>query len=130
MAPRVFTLAEARALLPEIRQLLEDAQRARDELVRRGPDVVEVVRNAGSNGGSHKASAALPAFTRMEEGIQRISALGVHIKDIENGLVDFPAMREGRVVYLCWRLGESDIGYWHEIDSGYAGRQPIDSEFE
>lgn len=130
MAPRIFTLAEARAILPQIRALLHAAQEARSELVRRGPDVLEVNRKAGTNGGSHEASAALPAFTQMEAGIQSIVAMGVHVKDVERGLIDFPARREGRIVYLCWQYGEDDIAYWHEVNAGYAGRQPVDDQFE
>ena len=59
--------------------------------------------------------------------MHRIQDTGALIKDINIGLLDFPALRDGREVYLCWQYGEGDIAYWHEIDAGYEGRQPIDS---
>lgn len=129
MPPRVFTLAEARALLPELRQLVATAQRARAEVMRYGPDIVDAVVGSGSNGGSHEASAALPAIVRMEDGVQRLTALGVRVTDIKQGLIDFPALRGERLVFLCWHVDEEDIGFWHEINAGFAGRQPIDGEF-
>ena len=66
---------------------------------------------------------------RMQAALQGVTALGCHVKDLETGLIDFPATREGRTVFLCWRLGENQVRYWHEIDSGFAGRLPIDNDF-
>ena len=63
---------------------------------------------------------------QITQRIHAIAELGVILKDLEVGLVDFPAHRNGREVYLCWRLGEDHIGWWHEIDSGFAGRQPLE----
>ena len=61
----------------------------------------------------------------LAEDLFMVQALGVELKGIEQGLVDFPTMRDGRVVYLCWQLGEGTIAYWHEIDAGFSGRQPL-----
>jgi hypothetical protein len=61
----------------------------------------------------------------IRAGIERLAALGVEMKGIDEGLVDFPSEREGRVVYLCWRLGEPDIEHWHELDAGFRGRQRL-----
>lgn len=62
----------------------------------------------------------------IRERVGRITGLGIEVKDIENGLVDFLSRRDGRAVYLCWRFDEPDIGYWHELDAGFAGRQPLE----
>jgi len=60
--------------------------------------------------------------------LQRVRELGVILKDVDRGLCDFPYMKDGRVVYLCWQLGEETIGYWHDIESGFAGREPLDEK--
>jgi hypothetical protein len=61
-------------------------------------------------------------------GIREVVGQGIELKDIDRGLIDFPSPREGRVVYLCWRLGERRIRYWHEVDAGFAGRQPLEED--
>jgi hypothetical protein len=63
--------------------------------------------------------------TALARSVQELSALGVHVKDLERGLVDFPALREGEEVLLCWQLGEDEVAYWHGLDDGFAGRQPL-----
>jgi len=65
-------------------------------------------------------------FEKLDALVHRIQGTGALLKDINMGLLDFPALREGREVYLCWQYGESDIAYWHEVEAGYAGRQPIE----
>jgi hypothetical protein len=66
-------------------------------------------------------------FERLDVLVHQIQDLGVLIKDINLGLLDFPALKDGRGVYLCWRYGEGEIAYWHEIEAGFAGRQPIET---
>jgi hypothetical protein len=66
-------------------------------------------------------------FEKFDVLIHEIQATGVLIKDINLGLLDFPALKDGREVYLCWQYGEGEIAFWHEIEAGFAGRQPIDS---
>jgi hypothetical protein len=68
----------------------------------------------------------VPTFDRLDELIHNVQDTGAVIKDINTGLLDFPAMREGQEVYLCWRHGEADIAFWHEVDAGFAGRRSID----
>lgn len=126
MRPRAFTLAEARALLPQIKALIEQALAARKELVTQEPALWAALRSAATNGGNREASAILPAFNRLEVGLKGILNLGVVIKDVDSGLLDFVGLRDGREVYLCWQYGESDIAYWHEMDEGFGGRRPID----
>ena len=127
---RTFTLEEARALLPEVREIAEamrDHKRAFDQTRR---VLRDASKQAGSNGhGSRGALAAQTEAERLVQEIQqrveRLARMGVEVKGIDEGLVDFPSEREGRIVYLCWRIGEPDIAYWHELHAGFRGRQPL-----
>ena len=128
--PRLFTLNEARALLPEVRDLAQAMRDHKQELDRRRELLAEAGAHAGGNG--HGSRDALTAQSKAEQlvrdiqaRIDRLAELGVEVKGIDEGLVDFPSEREGRVVYLCWRLGEPDILYWHELHAGFRGRQPL-----
>ncbi len=127
---RVFTLEEARATLPLVKQLMERAQRARRDLIRLRPELWPTLQKAALNGGSREAGDALLHFQELERGVKGILALGVIVKDIDMGLVDFLAMRDGHEVYLCWRHGEEEIRYWHDIYAGLAGRTPLDDLIE
>ena len=62
--------------------------------------------------------------------IEKLAQLDIELKDLQRGLIDFPTMREGRVVYLCWELGEPEVAYWHELDTGFGGRQPLDDKLD
>ncbi len=129
-----YTIDEANAALETIRPILaamrEDHQRlieGRNDLeayastLKRYAIVVE----------SHRIEAAMhDVIERIKFGIEAIASLGVELKDIEQGLIDFPAIRSGEIVYLCFRLGEPEISAWHTLDSGFAGRQPLDDGFE
>jgi len=123
---RYFTLEEARATLPKVKALMEQAQDARRSLMEAKPELWPALRKAATNGGSREASAALRYYNQLEAGIKGIQALGVLIKDVDQGLVDFLGTRDGREVYLCWRYGEEDITFWHELNAGFGGRRPID----
>jgi hypothetical protein len=81
--------------------------------------------NGGGGGGTRYAEAALI----FSHGLRQIEAWGVVVRDLDEGLCDFRARREDRDVYLCWRVGERRIGFWHEIDAGFPGRQPLDDTF-
>lgn len=122
---RLFTVAEANALLPRLKALIDELRVAREVIRAARADLLPVLEAAVGNGGSRKAGEVLPYFERMERAILAIRDLGCELKDIDMGLVDFPALREGRVVYLCWRYGEERLRYWHELDAGFAGRQPL-----
>lgn len=130
MKARTFSLAEARALLPQVKELMQRAQEARGEIVRLRPELWPVLSKAASNGGSREAGEVLIHFKQLESGIKGIMALGVLVKDVDHGLVDFVGMREGREVYLCWKHGEDDIRFWHDVNQGFGGRQPIDRFIE
>jgi hypothetical protein len=130
--PRYFTLDEATALLPTIRPILERIISLRARLERTERDMVSQHWKARTNGhadhdssfGEGKAARdALLAEINVE--LVKLHDLGIELKDPALGLIDFPSLRDGRVVYLCWRLGETSIGYWHDTDTGFAGRQPL-----
>lgn len=126
MKARYFTLEEARATLPRVKAMMDEIQAARREILRLRPEALTVIEKAASNGGNKAAGELTVHAMRLEQGVKGITALGVTIKDIDAGLVDFLGLRNGREVYLCWRHGEAEIGFWHEINSGFAGRRPLD----
>jgi hypothetical protein len=122
---RLFTLAEANALLPRLTALLDQLRAARDAIRAARADLLPVLEAAVGNGGSRKAGELLPHFRRLEEALLTMQGLGLELRDIDAGLVDFPCQRDGRVVYLCWRYGEDAIRFWHDLDAGFAGRRPL-----
>jgi hypothetical protein len=131
--PEYFTRAEAEALLPRVEPLLRELQGLASQLAESLDAYAALQEKMHGNGHAHYAAyQALrerigELRSRLDAGIREAQALGALLKDIESGLIDFLALREGRVVYLCWRLGEGErIGWWHEIAAGFAGRQPLE----
>ncbi len=126
MRDRYFSVQEANALLPRLRELLTDLQRMRAVIVEAQPEFVPVLEASVTNGGSQAASAMFLRFGQVETLVEEIRGMGCQLKDVQTGLVDFLHRRsDGRIVLLCWRLGEDEIGYWHDLDSGFQGRQPL-----
>jgi hypothetical protein len=130
VASRIFTLEEALQLLPVVRELLSAIQTAYVEVGVREDHLDDVLLQRGGNG--HQANREEDARTSVEAAthvlqglLEELDDLGVELKGIEEGLVDFRSMRDGRVVYLCFRNGEETIAYWHELDGGFGGRQPL-----
>lgn len=126
MNSRYYTLAEARAMLPKVKQLMNMVQTARQEILRLRPEVWPVLRKASMNGGGRETGELLLHFQRLESGVKGILNMGILIKDVDEGLIDFLGKRNGREIYLCWKHGEDDIEYWHDVEAGFAGRRPID----
>ncbi len=122
---KLFTVEEANSLLPRLRELLRDVSLHRDALRERAPHLEPILRAAGQNGGGRVGSEYGVEAYRLYLAIERIRGLGVVLKDPDVGLIDFPHEREGRVVFLCWHPPEERVGYWHEIEAGYAGRRPL-----
>jgi hypothetical protein len=123
---RIFSLAEAEALLPTLRSLLGEIGASWDHVRDLNPEV-QKARDASAFDGYSKAGVEyVESVSHLMFLIHQIKELGVLLKDAEKGLCDFPYMRQGKVVYLCWQLGEDRIEYWHDIESGFAGREPLD----
>ena len=126
MPTHYFTIEEANALLPKISRVIKDMLDARQCIIEAQADLWPVLEKAIGNGGSKKAGALLSEFSRVEQGARRLSEMGCILKDINTGLVDFPTLRNGREVFLCWQHGEPEVAFWHDVDTGLAGRQPLD----
>jgi hypothetical protein len=121
-----FTIEEANRLIPQIQRLVERLRQGQQRLRSHRPTAEALAQNATGNGGGRDAGAYLSDYSHSFGGsLAELQALGVVLKDIEQGLIDFPHWRAGREVYLCWKYGEARIHYWHETDAGYSGRQPI-----
>jgi hypothetical protein len=121
---KLFTLQEANALLPEVKRLFAKIDRARGTLQQLAPEAKRASEYEGG-GGTAYGPQYISALTTLMVHAQEIVNLGIEIKDFERGLCDFPHMRDGRVVYLCWQRGEECIEWWHDVDAGFAGRQPL-----
>jgi hypothetical protein len=127
MAQKYFTLQEANEALEVIRPLMDEVQAIRLKILKNQPEVWPAIEKSTGNGGNRALSNMVQDFEKFDDLVHRIQATDVLIKDINLGLLDFPAIKDGREVYLCWQYGEGDIAYWHEVEAGYAGRQSIDS---
>jgi hypothetical protein len=122
---RLFTVEEANALLPRLKEILDDIARHRDSLREKAPHMEPILRSSGANGGGRAGSEYGVEAYNLYLAVERIRGLGVILKDLDMGLLDFPHEREGRVVFLCWHPPEERVAFWHEIEAGYAGRQPL-----
>jgi|ERR1043166_812813 hypothetical protein len=124
---KLFTIEEANALLPSVREILEKIQLSHRRMAkyRGSAKLAAAGAELGGGGmeGGERYAIVLTAFTRQ---MSELEALGVQLKDFDRGLVDFPSLRDGRVVLLCWQLGEGDeLEWWHDMDTGFAGRTPL-----
>ena len=124
--PRYFTLQEANETLVTIRPLMDEVQTIRQKILAKQPEAWPAIEKSAGNGGNRALSNMIQDFEKLDALVHHIQDTGVLIKDINIGLLDFPALRDGREVYLCWQYGEGDIAFWHEVEAGFAGRQPID----
>ena len=127
----LFSREEAEALIPRITPLLEALQVLAQQLEGHEREVAMLQLHARGNGKTsnnemERKQAELDQLrARVHSQVMEIHELGVEVKDLSMGLIDFPSLRDGRTVSLCWKLGENGIGYWHDLDAGYAGRQPL-----
>lgn len=120
-----FSIEEARALLPELRGIFRDVHRRRDVVQKADAELGEELRQTGNDVGGEKVSGLLMDMLQLNVQLRRIQEMGIQIKDFDRGLVDFPHIRDGREVFLCWELDDDDIAFWHDIDGGYAGRERL-----
>jgi hypothetical protein len=122
---RHFSREEANALLPQLTGLLSQLQEAKDELT--DTEAHEALSEAApTNGGGEQGRQVGVAFLEVRRILETVERAGIVLRDIDQGLVDFPALMDGREVYLCWELGEDEVGYWHDLEGGYGGREPLD----
>jgi hypothetical protein len=124
---KIFTVQEANALLPDVRIILAKIQRAHREITRYRDEAKKASEAAEKGGGGIAEGVAYASvLTELTVQLAELEGLGVQLKDFERGLVDFPSLRDGRVVLLCWQLGEGDeLEWWHDVDAGFAGRTPL-----
>lgn len=122
MTERMFTPEEATAELEYLRQVLPRVREARQELIAASRRISEAV---AADGGGVAEPAWFDAQASLKADVTELADRGILLRDPETGLVDFPTEREGRTVYLCWRLGEGDVAYFHEEHAGFSGRQPL-----
>jgi hypothetical protein len=125
MPPRFFTVAEANALLPEVRQLVKEMLAARQEVLDLQPQLWPEVEKAATNGGGKTMSKATRQIIIIQNILHTLDAWGIQVKDMNIGLIDFPARYEDRTVLLCWQYDEPSVQFWHEVDAGFAGRKRI-----
>jgi hypothetical protein len=129
---RTFTPEEANAALAEVRPLVERMVAARSVLLDAQRRQAELVARVASNGGGLTPPDVAAAAAEVQQTtaqlvavLEELERLGVQVKDLDRGLVDFPCAHRGRVVLLCWELGEDEVAFWHGADEGYAGRKPL-----
>jgi hypothetical protein len=129
---RYFTPGEANAALAEVRPLVEEmVDRRREQLEKEAREETLGVRIAGNGTGIDPGEPAKvteeldDAVRALAETVDRLNELGVQVKDLDTGLVDFPALHDGEEVLLCWRLGEDEVAWWHRPEDGFAGRRPL-----
>src|SRR2546425_4932681 len=133
--PKRFTLTEAESLLPEIDTLLREAVALKAQYMEAEQAIQTFAQRVAMQGGVVvDREAVLKSRAerdrhgeRLKAAVEKLQEYGCVIKDLDIGLVDFPTLFRGREVYLCWRMGEPGIRYWHGTDEGFAGRKPIDS---
>ena len=135
--PRFFKLAEAERLLPEVEVVLRSIIQFREDYGRAEEELSRLLQQISTAGGMippreriaqlrHRKDAAARS---LQSSLERLEEIGCQLKDVETGLIDVPTLYHGREVLLCWRLGEPKIAFWHGVEDGFRGRQPIDSEF-
>jgi hypothetical protein len=135
MSDRTFTLEEAKSLLPVLESLLRRAITSKTTVETFEGELQALTQRIFINGGTwvdvvslaRRKAERVRAEQTAKDSLAEIDAIGVQVKDIDTGLLDFPCQVQGQVILLCWRMGEKDITHWHGTDEGFAGRKPIDA---
>lgn len=124
---KLFSIEEANALLPEVRLLLVSIRRGRSRLLADRDAAKKAAEGAElGGGGMTRGERYVTILLKLASDTSELDGLGVQLKDYERGLIDFPSLRDGRVVLLCWQFGDGDeIEWWHDVEAGFAGRQPL-----
>jgi hypothetical protein len=134
---KTFTLSEAQTLLPVLEALLRKAQAAGARAGELEREMQQLSQRIFLAGGMHvnvvqaarRRGQREKALQEARDTLAEIDEIGVQVKDLERGLLDFPCVMEGKTVLLCWKLGEKEIGFWHSTEDGFAGRKPLDARF-
>ena len=135
--PRYFTLDQAHRTLPHVEDTIRRAIDLKAEYESAEEELRELTRRVMASGGmmvdrehvGNLRHTRDESVSKLKTAIETVQELGCVVKDLDIGLLDFPTLYKGQEVYLCWRLGEASIEFWHGVDEGFRGRKPIDSEF-
>jgi hypothetical protein len=119
-----YTIEEARALLPQIREWLTEIHQLRRRLKQLDERLAQMV-SGGADAGGESVNTQVKLLGELQRVVQEFEQRQIQIKDLDRGLIDFPAIIAGREVFLCWEQDEDDIEFWHELDTGYAGRERL-----
>jgi hypothetical protein len=125
MEKRFFTVEEARQLLPSLKELMGQVMVISHRLEEYREVVQQLADSASSNTGGPEGTSYLEIVISLQSCLTQLQETGCVLKSLQDGLVDFPHLKEGREIYLCWKYGEEDIRFWHEVDEGFAGRTPL-----
>jgi hypothetical protein len=126
--PKYYTPKEANHQLEVVRPMVAELIAISERIRAHQPEIWAVVEKSAGNGGNPTLSKMLPDFDRLDLVLHQLQDMGIEVKDLSIGLIDFLALKDGRVVYLCWKYDEGSVQFWHEIEAGFAGREPIDWE--
>jgi hypothetical protein len=134
---KLFTIDEAQSLLPVLESLLKRAVESKQAAEQVEADLSALSQRIYLSGGLHVDVGAVAKqraevesqMLRVRETVAEIDAIGVQVKDLDAGLLDFPCRLDDEVVLLCWRIGEPSIDHWHTVEAGFQGRQPVDERF-
>ena len=134
--PKTLTVAEANALLPQVKPLVEQLQGLQRAILRTNHELEEVVRKLSAGNGhpietlkaqvNDLTQRELQLVEELQSALKQLEEIGCWLKDLDLGLADFYGLRRGETIFLCWKLGEARIQFWHALEDGYAGRQPLE----
>jgi hypothetical protein len=119
-----YTIDEARALLPLVRQWLSELEDFQQRLHSLDERVAALLKH-GDDAGGEPVNQLIKTLARCQQVLQEFRRRQIQVKDLRRGLLDFPALREGREVFLCWEKDEEDIEFWHDLETGYGGRERL-----
>ncbi len=125
MYQRFFTVEEADDILPKLIAVVEDIRSLKMEIASQIPELEPVLSKAKINGGHKNGANYVLKLTKFYDCLSSITEIGCVLKDMDLGLIDFPSIRDAREVYLCWRLGEDRVRFWHELNTGFSARKSL-----
>ena len=130
MSERIFTRAEANDLLPRLRSIFSDLHEAWRLVRELQPEIEKLKEKAQYDAFHARGIDYVESLTHVMVMLSQVRELGVLLKDLDKGLCDFPYMKDRRVVYLCWQLGEDSIDFWHDVETGFGSREPLEETDE